>query len=184
MISDDAFRDQPTLSGKQIRLEPLSPRHIDDAYTNLGDVEATRMTGTHATFTRADIEAFTLSVASRDDRADWAIVRIEDGIYLGEVVLNQLDADNASVSFRISIGRPEHREQGYGVEATKLVLAYAFDVAMLHRVALEVYPFNPRAQHVYEKCGFQVEGRLRESLRWDGEWYDAIVMSILATDPR
>jgi len=43
-----------------------------------------------------------------------------------------------------------------------------------------VYAFNPRAQRAYEKAGFVVEGRRREALRWDGEWVDAIVMSVLA----
>ena len=77
-----------------------------------------------------------------------------------------------------------NRGRGYGTQATRLVLGYAFETVGLHRVSLEVYSFNPRAQHVYETCGFRVEGRQREALRWDGEWHDAIVMGILATDPR
>lgn len=50
-------------------------------------------------------------------------------------------------------------------------------------MALEVYAFNPRARRVYERAGFVYEGTKREALLWDGEWTDAIVMSILASDP-
>jgi RimJ/RimL family protein N-acetyltransferase len=55
-------------------------------------------------------------------------------------------------------------------------------VVGLHRLSLEVYDFNPRARRVYEKCGFRTEGVLRDALRWDGEWINATVMSIVAGD--
>ena len=74
--------------------------------------------------------------------------------------------------------------RGFGTEITRLVLGYAFDAVGLHRVELEVYAFNPRAQRVYEKCGFRVEGRRREALLWDGERVDVLDMGILRTDPR
>jgi RimJ/RimL family protein N-acetyltransferase len=45
-----------------------------------------------------------------------------------------------------------------------------------------VYAFNPRARRAYEKAGFRAEGVLRESLRYNGEWVDATVMSILAPE--
>ena len=45
---------------------------------------------------------------------------------------------------------------------------------------LEVYDFNPSARRVCEQAGFQVEGVLRDALRWDGEWVDATTMSIVA----
>ena len=54
----------------------------------------------------------------------------------------------------------------------------------LHRVQLDVYAFNPRALRSYEKAGFVVEGRQRDTLFWDGEWTDSILMSVLNTDPR
>jgi RimJ/RimL family protein N-acetyltransferase len=184
MISHDAFRGQPVLYGGTIRLEPLAPRHADDAWAALADPEVIRLTGTHATFTREQADAFMASVTARDDRADWAIIRGGDDAYLGEAVLNQLDPGNASANFRIAVSGLANRGRGYGTQATRLVLGYAFETVGLHRVSLEVYSFNPRAQHVYEKCGFRVEGRQREALRWDGKWHDAIVMGILATDPR
>ncbi|MGH3428547.1 MAG: GNAT family N-acetyltransferase, partial [Mycobacteriales bacterium] len=61
---------------------------------------------------------------------------------------------------------------------------YALDTVGLHRLSLGVYDFNSRAQRVYEKCGFIPEGRRRDALRWEGEWHDEVLMSILSTDPR
>ena len=49
----------------------------------------------------------------------------------------------------------------------------------LHRVELELYAFNPRAQHVYARAGFRVEGRRRDAFVFDGERVDAIMMAVL-----
>jgi RimJ/RimL family protein N-acetyltransferase len=59
-------------------------------------------------------------------------------------------------------------------------VGHAFDVVGVHRVELEVYTFNPRARHVYEKIGFVHEGTKREALYWDGQWIDAHTMAVLA----
>jgi len=56
------------------------------------------------------------------------------------------------------------RGQGLGAEALRVVLAHAFGPLGLHRVSLEVYDFNERAIHVYEKVGFRHEGRMRDAL--------------------
>ena len=45
-----------------------------------------------------------------------------------------------------------------------------------------VYAINPRAIAAYERVGFVREGVLRDALRWDGEYHDAIVMSLLDRD--
>ena len=63
-----------------------------------------------------------------------------------------------------------------------MVLRHAFEALGLHRVSLEVYAFNPRGQRAYEKAGFVVEGVRRDALRFDGEWVDAVVMSVLDSE--
>jgi RimJ/RimL family protein N-acetyltransferase len=55
-------------------------------------------------------------------------------------------------------------------------------VVGVHRIELEVYDFNPRARHVYEKAGFVYEGTKRDTLHWDGEWIDCHVMGLLERD--
>jgi RimJ/RimL family protein N-acetyltransferase len=183
-VRADLFRDQPILTGELVRLEPLTEAVLEDYLVGLADPELSRLTGTHASFDRAQTERWLASRAEQHDRADWAVLRRSDGAFLGEAVLNDFDPDNASANYRVWLAGPEAYGKGYGTEATRLVLDYALDVAGLHRVSLGVLDFNPRARRVYEKCGFQLEGRLREAVRWDGEWHDELVMSVLSTDPR
>jgi RimJ/RimL family protein N-acetyltransferase len=182
VLDPAVFRDQPTIAGERVRLEPLTPAVLTDYLAILGDLEVRRLTGSHE---RADPELIARWLATRcehHDRADWAAIRIADGAFLGEAVINQLDVDNASANYRIMLGRP-HLDRGYGTEITRLVVDYALGVGV-HRLSLGVYDFNPRARRVYEKCGFVVEGRLRDALYWDGRWHDELVMSVLASDSR
>jgi len=98
---------------------------------------------------------------------------------VGEVVLNEIDWHNRTANFRIALFAEKYFGQGYGSQATDLILQYGFTQLDLHRIELEVYDFNPRAIHVYEKAGFVREGVKRDVLLWDGVYQSAIVMSIL-----
>jgi RimJ/RimL family protein N-acetyltransferase len=187
VLPADPFRGQPALTGSKITLKQLDATYIDDYLLMIGDPEALRLTGSHTSDPPADPvvvreNALTWlnSRPDKHDRADWAILRNTDGRFVGEVVFNEFDRDNESVSFRIMLGPAEHFGHGYGSEAIRLVIDYALNVVGLHRISLEVYDFNPRARHVYEQSGFQVEGVLRDALRWDGAWVDATAMSIVA----
>ncbi|MBA3524015.1 MAG: GNAT family N-acetyltransferase [Geodermatophilaceae bacterium] len=171
-----------TLHTPRLRLDPMGPRHRDDVLATLADPEVLRLTGTHATNLAAGVDAHLARMATAADRADWAIIGSSDGRYLGEAVLNDLDADNASMNFRIALSGSYG--EGYGTEATRAVVAYGFDVLGLHRISLGVYAFNPRAVRAYAKSGFVHEGVARDALRWDGAWHDEITMAVLATDPR
>jgi RimJ/RimL family protein N-acetyltransferase len=176
------FRDQPTLIGERVRLEPLTSAVQEDYLATLQDPEVQRLTGSHDAVDSDQVERWLATRQDHDDRADWAAVRIADGAFLGEAVINLLDVDNASANYRILLGSP-HLNRGYGTEITRLVVDYALSMG-LHRLSLGVYDFNPRARRVYEKCGFVLEGRLRDALRWDGQWHDELIMSVLASDTR
>lgn len=100
---------------------------------------------------------------------------------IGLLSLRQAAADQAhhrSAMLGIEIKR-EHHSQGYGTEASVWAVEWAFKTANLHRVELHVLEWNARAQRVYEKIGFLVEGRLREALWLNGRWWDEIVMGML-----
>ncbi len=183
MIATGFLRDQDILQTANLRLEQLSDKHTEPLFASINNLETRKLTGTHATFTLEAVQKFLTGLPNRGDRADWAMIRVSDGTFIGEVVLNDLDEDNQSMNFRIGLD-PEHLGQGYGTEATRAVLNYGFDMVKLHRISLSVYAFNPRAQRVYEKCGFVKEGLERDALFWDGQWVDSVLMSVLSSDAR
>ena len=179
-----SFAEKPTLVGDLVLLRPVAAEDAPGLIEMLHDEEGNRLTGTHADFEPDVAENWYATRAEHDDRLDLAVVERASGAYVGEVVLNELDADNRACGFRICLIGPRAFGRGFGTEATRLVLAHAFDTVGINRVELEVYDFNPRARHVYEKVGFVHEGTKRQALLWDGAWVDAHLMAMLASDWR
>ena len=112
----------------------------------------------------------------------YAIDLREPGRLVGLTTFSNLDPDNGSVLFHITIGEPDAWGQGYGTEATGLMLQLAFERIGLHRVSLSVFSFNERAIRSYQKSGFRLEGRAREAILRNGERFDELSMGILAQE--
>ena len=79
----------------------------------------------------------------------------------------------------IGIGERDCWGKGYGTDAMRVVLRFAFVELNLHRVGLNVFEYNPRAIRSYEKAGFVEEGRLRGFLHRNNRRWDLIFMGIL-----
>jgi RimJ/RimL family protein N-acetyltransferase len=87
---------------------------------------------------------------------------------------------HAGVAFvGIGIGETDYRGKGYGTDAMRLILRYAFEALHLRRVSLDVFEYNQRAYRSYIKAGFVEEGRARQYLHRDGRRWDLIYMGIL-----
>ncbi len=182
------FAEKPTLEGRRVLLRPVTAADAPALVASLADPEVRRLTGTHHAFPPGrELEQAGQWYSTRGDhtdRLDLAIVERASGDYAGEIVLSDLDPENRWCSLRVALAGSRLFGRGYGTEAIRLVLGHAFETVGLHRVELEVYAFNPRARHVYEKVGFVLEGTKRQALFWDGEWIDAHVMGILADEWR
>jgi RimJ/RimL family protein N-acetyltransferase len=177
MPSVATFADKPTLHGERVLLRPLVESDAQDLLDAMDD-EGIRLTGTHRTFSLADLVAWTASRAATDDRLDLAIVDRTTNSFVGDLAINDWDPPNRSCNFRIALG-PRGRNRGLGSEATRLIVDHVFTNLPIHRIGLDVFSFNPRAAHVYQRVGFVTEGVQRATLLWDGEYHDSIMMSIL-----
>jgi RimJ/RimL family protein N-acetyltransferase len=184
------FSVKPTLTGERVVLRPFElPGDVPALREMLLDPEATKLTGSHSfdgasTWSDEDEAKFLAWYRTRNqqpDRLDLAVVDQATGQCAGEVVLNDWNGANRSCSFRTVIG-PGGRDHGLGTESARMIVGYGFEKLGLHRIELLVYAFNPRARRVYDKVGFVAEGVLRDALRWDDEWVDGTVMSILAPE--
>lgn len=177
-----SFAEKPTITGERVLLRPVDP--ADAAGLAVIDDEALRLTGTQRKASMRKLRYWYATRADHADRLDLSIIDLASDLWAGEVVLNNLDAANRSCGFRILLGSAEFRDRGLGTEASRLALSHAFEVVGVHRVELQVYAFNPRAKHVYDKLGFRYEGTRRQALRWDSQWIDSHIMAILASEWR
>lgn len=73
----------------------------------------------------------------------------------------------------------EYWNQGYGSEAARLLLKYAFEELCLRRLKSYTHNGNPASMQFQEKLGFVKEGVLRKEYFFEGEYYDGIDYGML-----
>jgi diamine N-acetyltransferase len=112
-----------------------------------------------------------------------AICLKEGDQHIGNIHLTNIDWVARHAGVGIFIGEEEHWSKGYGQQAMRLILRHAFNDLGLRRVHLIVLDDNDRAIRAYEKCGFVVEGRLRQHAYKRGKFRDLIFMGICVGDP-
>jgi RimJ/RimL family protein N-acetyltransferase len=103
----------------------------------------------------------------------------ELGRAIGRIDYEGFALPERQAELSILIGEKDVWSKGYGTEAITLLLEWLFSDRAAHRVWLEVFPENTRAQRAYEKVGFVREGTKRESWYVDGCWHDEHLYSIL-----
>lgn len=118
-----------------------------------------------ANMTREKVEAFikqSILSVEKKECYNLAITEEED-IYLGTISLKNVDWNNKSAEYAISIRRSA-QGRGVATRATKAILQYAFETLGLNKVYLNVLSDNDKAEHLYKKCGFYYVGMCEESI--------------------
>ena len=100
-------------------------------------------------------------------------------VHIGNNGLHRVDWKSRVAIFGIVLGEKAYWGQGYGTDATRTILQFAFGELNLHRVELDVYDFNPRGIRCYEKAGFRHEGVRRQAIFCNGQYHDVLTMSVL-----
>jgi diamine N-acetyltransferase len=101
---------------------------------------------------------------------------------IGNCALNEVDHRHGTAYLAILIGERDARGKGYGTEAVRLLLDFAFTALGLHNVQLGVDEANLAARRAYEKAGFKEIGRRRQAILELGRRWDEILMDCLATE--
>ena len=102
---------------------------------------------------------------------------------IGRILLTRIDTDYDSLDLtRIYIADPENRNQGYGEEAIRMILEYAFINLHMERVTIDHFMKNDAARYLYHKIGFRDEGVMRHAGKKNGKYYDLCLMSMLRAE--
>ncbi|MHB8460457.1 MAG: GNAT family N-acetyltransferase [Candidatus Limnocylindrales bacterium] len=173
------------LTGRTVVLRRHTPANLAAFRRWYGDPDVARLTRYQDGPMRPDeIDRFFAARVVGADALALAVHIRESGRLIGSCAFSQLDGDNGSAMYHITIGEKDCWGRGYGTEATRLMLAHAFGHLGLHRIALTVFAFNERAIRSYRKVGFAVEGRARDAILRDSRYWDEVSMSILEPEWR
>lgn len=112
--------------------------------------------------------------------AQFIIFSLEDNKPVGSVYIQNIDLIHKNAEYGIFIGEEEVTGKGYGTDAAKLIIKYAFENLGLHKLYLRVLSDNERAIRSYLHAGFEVEGTMRDEVLLDGQFVDVTRMAVIA----
>jgi RimJ/RimL family protein N-acetyltransferase len=112
------------------------------------------------------------------DKIFLAVERRDDAAMLGEVVLilRSVPSRQAEVGYTF---HPDHFGRGYATEASRRLLALAFDEAGIHRVYARCHANNDASRRVMERLGMRREAHFREHNLVKGHWDEELVYALL-----
>lgn len=171
----------PFLVGELVYLRRLERGDISDRYFQwFNDAEVTRYMVNGAIPNRPEeMESFFERMSRSTNDVVFAIVDRATEQHIGNTAIHNIDWIRRLGEFGIIVGEKEYWGKGYGTEATRLLVGFAFDRLNLNRVWLGVNAEHRAAIRAYEKVGFQIEGRLRQEMYRNGAYADRLIMAIL-----
>jgi RimJ/RimL family protein N-acetyltransferase len=76
------------------------------------------------------------------------------GAVIGELQLKRIEAENKTCTMSIVLANDAVKNKGFGTEAEKLAIRYAFGELRMNAVYADTTARNTRSKHVLEKLGF------------------------------
>lgn len=172
------------LRGERITLRPVLRADLDELYRHHIDIEG------RGAFFPIGIQSEPAFRKQFEESGFWdrdeGMLVIVDGT---DRILGHIDFFRAVPywdAYELSYQLYDAADAGRGAmtEAVQLIVDYLFDTKPRHRIHLVILPDNGASRRIAEKCGFTLEGTLREPFFHRGRNVDVLMYSLLRTDPR
>ena len=108
-----------------------------------------------------------------------AVCLLEVGKYIGNVYMTDIDEINRSCHSHVLIGDKDYWGKGYAREALMKAIEYMFNERNMHRIQANVLETNTQSLKMHKKCGYKVDGMLREAVFKAGRYQNQYVLSLL-----
>ena len=172
-------------TGTRIYLSPIEDEHIKH-YISLSDDPELIATMGWEPFRPNEKSRFidfckvlTLPNLKDSESIVFSITDTTNNKPVGYVSIKGIDRVEGLAEIGIAIMDKEYRGKGYGVEALRQAVNYAFNELGLTLLGLTVFPSNKRAIKTYEKVGFQKIELLKNSWIFpNGEYTDMLLMKL------
>lgn len=174
----------PVLETPRLRLRPFEDRDVDGLFELESDPMVMRY-GSHTPWTtRAQAVEKLAIILSREHAGaafTWVVADKETDALIGDTVLFRVEREHGRCELGYAL-LPPHHGKGYGLEAVRAAVTWAFGTLGLRRIEADADPRNVRSCHLLEKVGFRREGYLRERWCVGGEIQDAAFYGLLKPD--
>jgi RimJ/RimL family protein N-acetyltransferase len=175
-----------TLTGRVVRLEPLSEAHAPALAAVAQDDSIWAFLPYPAVHSEADMLAHLRDLLGRQARGTdlpFVVIHLASGRAIGATRYMNIDPANRAVEIGGSWYGRDYQRTAVNTESKYLLLRHAFESLGCIRVQLRTDVRNERSQRAIERLGAVREGVLRHNMIMpDGHLRDSIFYSILAEE--
>ena len=144
------MKSDGSISGKLITLVPCSNIMWHEFYSRY--VPDPMMDANHYIYDFIRVEK-TFQIKMADITRKYFAILHERNV-IGEIYLKHINIEEKSTNLGIALIDDSVKGKGFGTEALKLIIDYAFHVMELNTIHAESVLRNTRSQHIMEKVGF------------------------------
>jgi len=113
------------------------------------------------------------------DQFHFGLRALAEDRLVGLARLTHIEWSHGAAELALGIGEPSDRGKGYGSDALKLLLRYAFGELNLHRVSVWTSDFNDAEVRFLQRAGLRTEVRQRQAIHRDGRRWDRLLLGLL-----
>lgn len=145
---------------QEIRLHPMDRKLLHEYYQGFvmdTDIFMDMRRYREYSYAPEKVDAYFDRLRSQKDRVDFLIMLDEKPI--GEIALKHINETEKQCELSIHLQNDSVKNKGYGTQAERLILEYAFQTLGMTAVIADSVLKNERSRHTLEKVGFQETGR-------------------------
>jgi len=164
------------LVGPRVLLRPLQESDVNEEYLAwLNDRAVNRYLAVgQSVSTDETLRAYLQRFQNSRTDVLFVIIHRQTARPLGTVTINRLHPVNRTADTGIMIGRKDSWGRGYGVEAWRLAIEYAFTNLGVRKLTAGAVVDNLASIAALKKLGFKQEGVFREEFLVDGQYRDIV----------
>jgi len=168
------------IEGKHIYLREVRLSDVNDEYYNwLNDHEISRFLETR--FFPQSITSITKYVESLVDSREsvfLAVIEKKTNKHIGNAKIGPINWIHRAANFALILGDKSIWGKGYGTQAIKLLVDYAAYTLNLNRLNETAYSNHARTIKMCLNAGFKIEGVMKKSRFFRGEYVDEVVLGL------
>jgi RimJ/RimL family protein N-acetyltransferase len=175
------------LKGDKVILRPMRREYLEKYFEYQNDVELLLLSSESAPMPMEQerlVLDFQEHISKPRGDAVWFGIEVQGGKFIGQCLLHRFDQAARTCELGITIGDRDYMSRGYGRDAVKLMVRYAFRLLNMRKVWLTTNASNLRAQKSFAAAGFEEEARLRCHTWLNGVYDDLVYMSCFREDAR
>lgn len=177
------WHHRPVLTGRHVRLEPLTEDHADGLLAAGKDPEVWKWLSVHQPTTSAQAHEMVAAVLADPTRLAWVQIATANDEVAGTTSYYEIDPRHRGLYIGHTWIGSRWQRTGLNTDAKLLLLARAFDVLGAHRVGWHTDLRNVQSQRAVERLGATREGVLRaHRIRPNGTLRDTVVYSVTAAE--